>query len=273
MSTLVQKAFNDRVPEWRTYLESPLGSMRKELALRVLEGYLKGQGGQIKKVLDAGCGLADTAELWLRMNCDLFLCDYAPAMIEAARKSLYERLPEKKGLMHFVEAPVRKLTEQFDPGFFDVVLCHTVLEYVDDHRETVNRLADLLSAGGTLSCMVVNCHSESMRTAILKQDPAAAAAALGQKVFSAGLFDNIRKRTFSFEELEEMLTGAGLEIIGRFGIRIFSDFFGSEKLKERNFYEKAFELERLAMDKDPYRAMGRYIHMLARKEEPVKGGE
>jgi S-adenosylmethionine-dependent methyltransferase len=191
-------------------------------------------------------------------------------MLDSARESLHDRFSGKKDLMHFVKAPAQKLGELFEPGFFDVVLCHTMLEYVDDYRNTVNSLADLLRIGGILSCMVVNCHSESIRTSILKQDPVGAAAALGQKVFSAGLFNNIRKRTFSFEEIEDIVTCAGLRSIGEFGIRIFSDFYAAEKLKDRDFYGKAFELERMAMDEDPYRRMGRYIHVLARKGEPGK---
>jgi S-adenosylmethionine-dependent methyltransferase len=270
MSTITQTAFNDRVSEWRSYLESPLGSMRKELTLLALKRCLNEQGGEIKKVLDAGCGLADTAELWLGMNCDLFLCDYASAMLDAARESLNDRFSGKKDLMHFVEAPAQKLEELFEPGFFDLVLCHTMLEYVDDARNTVNSLANLLRAGGILSCMVVNCHSESIRTAILKQDPAGAASDFGQKVFSAGLFNNIRKRTFSFGDIEEIITGAGLRSTGEFGIRIFSDFYAAEKLKDQDFYGKALELERLAMDKDPYRQVGRYIHVLAKKEQPAR---
>jgi S-adenosylmethionine-dependent methyltransferase len=272
MSASAQKAFNDRVPEWRSYLESPLGSMRKELTLHVLERCLKEQAGKIKKVLDVGCGLADTAELWLGMSCDLFLCDYAPAMLGAARELLNERFSEKKDLMHSIEAPAQRLGDFFEPGFFDVVLCHTMLEYVDDARNTVDGLVDLLRADGILSCMVVNSHSESIRTSILKQDPAGAAAALGQKVFSAGLFNNIKKRTFSFEELEDIVICEGMRNIGEFGIRIFSDFYATEKLKDREFYRKAFELERIAMGEDPYRRIGRYIHLLSRKEEPVKKG-
>jgi ubiquinone/menaquinone biosynthesis C-methylase UbiE len=247
--------------------------MRRELTLLILKGCLKEQDGAIKKVLDVGCGLADTAELWLEKNCELFLCDYAPAMLDAARESLHERFFGKKALMHFVEAPAQKLRELFEPGFFDVVLCHTLLEYVDDDGSTVNSLADLLRTGGILSCMVVNSRSESVRAAILKQDPAGAAAALCKKVFSAGLFNNIKKRTFSFEELEEIVADAGLQSIGEFGIRIFSDFYAAEKLKEQDFYGKALELEHLAMDKDPYRRMGRYIHVLARKKEAVKRDE
>jgi S-adenosylmethionine-dependent methyltransferase len=265
MSDSVQKAFNEQVLEWQAYLESPLGSMRRKLTLTALEEGLKERSGSIKKVLDVGCGMADTAELWLEMNCELFLCDYAPAMLDAARKSLYKRFSIKKGLMHFVIAPAQRLGELFESGYFDVVLCHTVLEYVDDYQNTVNGLADLLRLGGILSCMVVNRHSEYMRTAILKQDPAGAAASLGQKVFSAGLFNNIRKRTFSFEELEEIVASAGLRSSEEAGIRIFSDFYAAEKFKEPDFYGKALELERLVMKEDPYRRIGRYIHMIARK--------
>ncbi|MEW6571322.1 MAG: methyltransferase [Nitrospirota bacterium] len=263
MGSSMQKAFDDCVTQWQAYARSPLGSIRRELTWVTLEKILT--ESKIKRVLDAGCGLAETAGLWLERDCHLFLCDYSPAMIKAAKEALLSRYPEKSKQLHFIEAPVLELPKRFDPGFFDLILCHTLLEYVDDSQNTLNFLADLLRQGGIFSCMVVNCFSESLRMAIRSQDPERAKAALEQKIFSAGLFQNINKRTFSIDEIKDMVKRAGLRSIGEFGLRIFSDFYPEHKLREQDFYNKVLELECQAMDKDPYRQLGRYIHVVGKK--------
>lgn len=264
MNSVMKKSFNEHVSQWQAYVESPLGAIRQKLVRFVLEKYVT-EIGKFNSILDAGCGLADTAVLWLKRDCQLFLCDYAPAMLDVARENLLSRYPEREGQLHFIETPVEELTERFEPDMFDLILCHTLLEYTNNAQDTLDSLSVLLKSGGLFSCMVVNCYSEAWQLAIRKHDPVKATAVLEKKLFSAGLFQDVRKRTFSFAEVREMLNRSGFQSIGEFGLRIFSDFYPEEKLKEQNFYNEVIELERQAIDKDPYRQMCRYIHIIARK--------
>jgi hypothetical protein len=91
-------------------------------------------------------------------------------------------------------------------------------------------------------------------------------AALERAVFSAGLFQNMPKRTFSSKEVVNLLAQSGLQSCGEFGLRIFTDFFPAEKLQEAEFFRKVIELERRALSRDPFRLLARYIQVLARKE-------
>lgn len=259
-----QKLFNSHVAKWECYIQSPLGAIRQELTRFVLATYLPATP-KITRILDAGCGLGDATQLWLERGCQVFLCDFAPAMLAAARERLLNRHPEWDSRLHFVEAPVKDLPNRFAPGFFDLILCHTLLEYVEDAQATVDQLAGLLRRDRFFSCMVANRFSEAWHLALRDQNPEGAEAALQKGVFSAKLFQNMPKRSFSLAELTKLLARSRLTSFEEFGIRIFADFFPAEKLQETKFFRKVIKLERRALDKDPYRHLARYIHIIARK--------
>lgn len=255
--------FDQGVAQWKAYLESPLGRIRQELIQCALTRHLPPEL-RIKKILDAGCGLGDGVRPWMGKGCQIFLCDFSSAMLAAARENLLAAGPGD-GELVFIETSASDLPARFEAGFFDLVLCHTLLDFVESPEAMIAGLSRVLRPGGIFSCVVANRFSESFRRAFRDQDPAGAASAIDEEVFSAGLFQDIRRRAFSFEGLREILLRFGLTPVKEFGIRVFADFFLNERFREEDFYGKVLELERKGMDRDPYRQVGRYIHMIARK--------
>jgi S-adenosylmethionine-dependent methyltransferase len=264
MPSASQKIFNSHVAQWESYVQAPLGAIRQELTCFVLATYLP-KTHKIKKVLDAGCGLGDAAELWLERGCQVYLCDFAPAMLARAREGLLLAHPEWESRLHFVEAPVQDLPDRFAPGFFDLILCHTLLEYVKDAQATVRQLVGLLRKDGFFSCTAANRFSEPWHLALRNLNPRKAAGALEGGISPAKLFQNMPRRSFSPAEAVKLLAQSGLTSCEELGIRIFADYLPEEKLREAKFFHKVIELERRALDKDPYRHLARYIHIIARK--------
>ncbi|MGE5253989.1 MAG: methyltransferase domain-containing protein [Planctomycetaceae bacterium] len=265
MDSVSRKIFDSHVAEWGSYVRSPLGAIRQELTRFVLATYLP-EGDEIKRVLDAGCGLGEMARSWLEKGCQVYLCDFAPAMLAAARESLLAGHSEWTSLLRCVESHVEELPRRFDPGFFDLIFCHTLLEYVEDPQATIRQLAGLLRVGGFFSCVIANRFSEAWHLAVRAHDPEEAAAALERGVFSSRLFQNMPQTAFSSEEVVNLLARSSLKSCGEFGLRIFADFFPAEQLQEADFFRKVIELEHRALSKDPFRQLARYIQVLARKE-------
>lgn len=266
MDSPMKDPFEGHMQEWRALSRTPPGVIRRELLHDALAETAAGLD-RGARVLDAGCGLAETAALWLQRGCRLVLCDTSAAMIRQAVQDLAFDRDEAGDAIEIAEGRAEDLGRRFAPSSFDLVLCHTLLEYVDRPEELVASFRSLLRPGGRLSCLVFNRHSEAWRRAVLGHDPAAAAAALESRDFSADLFEGVRRRGFSRAEVEEMIEDARLEVREVRGVRIFCDLYPPAALEGESYFRSALELERLAMDRDPFRGMGRYLHFIAVRKE------
>ncbi|GCD32715.1 methyltransferase [Streptomyces chrestomyceticus JCM 4735] len=118
--------FNTAMSAWREWQEAPGGRLRYALAEanlgRHLEGLPGGDGGDAVRLAARGHRVTTV--------------DYAPAMLAAA----VERA-EASGLTELitcVRADVHALPVGLATGEFNVVLCHSLLQYVDDARPTLS---------------------------------------------------------------------------------------------------------------------------------------
>ncbi|WP_234323743.1 class I SAM-dependent methyltransferase [Streptomyces sp. NRRL F-2580] len=75
-------------------------------------------------------------------------------------------------------------------GQFDVVLCHNLLQYVDDVPGTLATALAPLKPGGLFSAMAINRHSAALNITVREMDPAAAAAALDTDQVRTQMFNS-----------------------------------------------------------------------------------
>ena len=80
----------------------------------------------------------------------------------------------------------------FTDNAFDFVICHNVLEYIDDKRAVVCELARVLKPGGRLSVVKHNRAGRVMQMAVLLDDPEEANALLDGGNSTAARFGAIR---------------------------------------------------------------------------------
>lgn len=268
LETLTQTSlpFNSNVDRWLQYSESEKGRLRRDLTWTNLEDHIKCEKGKLR-VLDAGCGLGEMAPFLLDQSGSLVLLDFSEKMLEKAKERLSKKYPGlKEDRIIFIHGRVEELDACLPEGFFDLILCHTLLEYVEDPRGILRPLAGRLAHRGLLSLVTVNRFSEAFRLAILKNDLEGARRALHKRDFQAGLFDHVPKQTFSFENLIELLDGLNLKVMGRYGIRIFTDFLPGEAGRDPANYRLLFELEKEASKLPPFLYVARYLHLICRKE-------
>jgi S-adenosylmethionine-dependent methyltransferase len=168
--------------------------------------------------------------------------------------------------MDFCHAPVEEIPRLFRPDHFDLILCHTLLEYVSEPWEVLRSLTTVLRPGGLISLLFASPYADPLRWALTKGDLKKARLALREQVSSADLF-GLPRRTFPAEVVQETMNQAGVEVVTEHGVRIFADYLPAEKLADPEFFACLLDLEMAAGSLYPYRLIARYTHLLGRKSE------
>ncbi len=257
-----QAAFDAKAAAWDAYTATPAGRLREELNWRYLVRHLP-PADEAPHVLDAGGGSGGFAVRLARRGHHVTLFDIAAEMLRlAAEKAAAAGVAERIALR---QGRAEELTAHFAPASFDVVVCHTLLEYVADPAAVLQNLSRLLRPGGLFSLAFVNRHADVLRLALAKGDLTAARDALDATASTADLF-GVPRRTFEATAVREMLAAAGIEPIAEYGVRIFADYLPTSAWQEDPAaFEALLELEEAASARFPYNRIGRYGQIIGRK--------
>ena len=255
--------FQNGAQDYAAYLESPEGRLRTDLAFANLEDFLPlSQAKKPRYVLDVGCGTGATAVRLARLGFHVTQLDSSQAMLDIAR-----RTAEEAGVTNRVtrrHGDAAQLTDLFPAASFDVVLCHNLLEYVDDPASVLRGAARLLrDTSAILSIVVRNQAGEVFKAALQAGDLAAAEANLTAEWGFESLYGG-RVRLFTSSGLHAMLNSESLAVISERGVRIVADYLppGISRTSE---YARILELERKLGSRPEYAAVARYTHCLARR--------
>jgi 2-polyprenyl-3-methyl-5-hydroxy-6-metoxy-1,4-benzoquinol methylase len=257
--------FDAGAAAWAEYNRSPLGYLRAELTWHNLARHLPPVDVHTfrPQVLDAGGGSGELAVRLVREGYRVWLLDPAPAMLDLARSST-ESLPgELREHLAFCQMELAQAAQAFAARSFEAIACHTLLEYLPDPEGGLETLAGLLRPGGLLSVSFVNRHSQVLRDAWQRVDPATALAHLDDPSFRAGLF-GVTGISFSAEQVGGWLAGMGLSVVAHYGVRFFADYIPSEQLGEVSFLATLLDLEKAVAGRAPYKHLARYVHLIAR---------
>jgi len=256
-----ERAFSDHAQEWDDYTRAPLGRLRERLVLHHLEQELQRRTPG-RKVLDAGGGTGGYALALAQQGYDVCLLDFSEQMLEVARQQLLSEDPVAVERIEFCCLAVQDLFTRFDSGQFDVVLCHTLLEYLEQPMHALCDLAGVLKVGGVMSLLLANPGSEVWTAALLKKDPHRALRALSGPVDNTDLF-GLPRRTVPFESVYREFELTEVQPAAEYGVRIFADYVPRELLADEEFMEGLWQLELAASELPPYADMARYRHIVA----------
>ena len=218
------------------------------------------------KVLDAGGGTGSYALPLAEQGHQVCLLDFSAQMLAIARQKVEQLDPSLLEWMDFCHAPVEEIPRLFHPEHFDLILCHTLLEYVSEPWKVLRSLNTVLRRGGLISLLFASPYADPLRWALTRGDLEKARLALCEPVSSADLF-GLPRRTFTAEVVQEVMNQAGVEVVAEYGIRIFADYLAAEKLADPEFFSLLLELEAVAGTLYPYRLIARYTYLLGRKPE------
>lgn len=222
---------------------------------RLLKKIVWAQLGEIKgkHILDFGSGEGITANYFAKEN--------NVVAVEPWEEMLTNRWEDYE--YRQIQGDVSKLSEFMD-NTFDVILCHNVLEYIDDKEKIVNELHRVLKPGGTLSIVKHNRAGRVMQMAVLLDDIEKANELLDGKDSAASKFGAIRY----YEDEKVVEWNAGLKYVDCFGIRTFWDLQqNQEKHDLEEWQDKMMQLEMRVSQIDEYKKIAFFHHLLFTKGE------
>lgn len=247
----VQHIFDRKTQEWLRYTGSPGGKLRHIVILRHLR---KHTAPPPLDVLDVGGGTGEVALDLAREGHAVTLLDISPGMIEQAQSRC-------AGLnVNFVCADADQIPALFGAESFDLVLCHSLLEFVDDPLELLGQLRRVLREDGLLSVVVGNRYHPPLRAALSQRDFRQARLDLDQETPTMDLF-GLPRRTFYPEDVRQMIQACDMGLIGEYGVRVILDLLGETP----ELTQDLIALELVVSSRLPYRHMARFIQFIATK--------
>lgn len=262
MSEAAEK-FDTAMSAWKQWQEAPWGRLRYAIAEANLLRHLGDPAGGPLRVLDlAGGDGGDAVRLAARGH-HVTIVDLSPAMLAAAAERA-----DAAGLSELitgVEADVHALPAGLVGGEFDVVLCHNLLQYVDDVRHTLAASLAPLRPGGLLSTMALNRYATPLTIAVRRLDLTAAADALDTDRTRTQTFDTAQT-LHTAEDITRQLSDLGCEDVHHYGIRSVCDYITDDARKhEPAFYADLERLELALTARHPYMHTARIFQLTARK--------
>jgi S-adenosylmethionine-dependent methyltransferase len=235
-------------------------SVRSEVVWRVVRSVLDHQvaetGRAVLDVVDAGGGTGGFAVPVARIGHRVTVVDPSPDSLAALQRRAAES--DVTGLVHGVQADAADLLDLIGAGTADVVLCHNVLEYVDDPSAALRAMAEVLRPGGALSLVAAN------RNAVVLAKVLAGHLAEAQSVLTESV-SGAQPRRFTAEQLREEVERVGLVVRSEQGVRIFTDLVPGAFADEPGASAALLDLESAAADHPAFRAIATQMHLWARR--------
>jgi len=152
---------------------------------------------------------------------------------------------------------------EFEDNSFDMIICHNVLEYIDDKESVVQELTRVLKPGGFISLVKHNRNGRVMQMAVLLDDFSKADSLLDGEDSTASKFGAIRY----YEDSDVTKWCRDLYIDKTYGIRTFWDLQqNQEKHSDEEWQEKMIQLEMRVSDMPDFINIAFFHHLIVKKQ-------
>jgi S-adenosylmethionine-dependent methyltransferase len=209
-------------------------------------------------VLDIGGGTGGFAVRVAELGHRVRVVDPSPDALAAL-----DRRARESGVADRVtgqQGDLSNLLDVADPGSVDVVLCHGVLEVVDDPAAALATITEVLRPGGVLSLLVAQRHAAVV-----------ARAMAGHFQQARALLDSAEQHgraghRFTREELDALLPAAGLTPTAVHAVRVFADLVPGSLLElEPGSTAALVDLEHAVAERPEYLPLAAQIHVIAKR--------
>ncbi len=212
------------------------------------------------RVLDIGGGTGGFAVRVAELGHDVTVVDPNPdALAILGRRARESQVADRVTALQGDLGTVADLV----PDGADVVLCHGVLEIVEDPAAALAAIAAVLVPGGSLSLLVNQRHAAVLARAMAGHFAQAQALLDPEPDGAAGTSTG---RRFTVEEITGVLDAAGFDTVALHAVRVFVDLVPSSLVDlEPGSAERLVELEQAVSTRPEYLPLGTQVHVLARR--------
>ncbi|WP_219691301.1 class I SAM-dependent methyltransferase [Streptomyces anatolicus] len=210
-------------------------------------------------VLDTGGGSGNFAVPVAALGHRVTVVDPSPnALFALERRAAEAGVAER---VRGVQGDVLGLFDVVERGGFDAVLCHGVLEYVDDPAEGVRLAVDALRPSGVLSLLGAGLGGAVLARALAGHFKEAQTA-LTDPAGRWGAGDPVPRR-FTADQLTELVEAAGVRVDAVHGVRVFADLVPGVLVDtEPGAMEALLKLEAAAAELPAFHAVATQLHVL-----------
>lgn len=194
--------------------------MRSSLVWSVLREVVSARvaqtGREALDIVDAGGGTGGFAVPFAALGHRVTVVDPSPDALAAAQR----RAAEEHVRLTAVQGDADGLDSLVGESAADLVLCHSVLEYVDAPAVSMAAIARVLRPGATVSVLAANAVAAVLHRALAGRYAEARHLLLAAGQGSAPPADVPRR--FTLAGLTALIEGAGLRAGDAHGIRVFA---------------------------------------------------
>lgn len=236
----------------RTIYATPRGQLR---LLALAQDFHDCAIGAPQSLLDLGGGQGQFSLQLAQQGTQIDLLDVSSEMLALARDQFaaaHLPLTAQLGSLQQVN--------EFFPQQYALVLNHAVLEWLERPFDALPLLVSKVKPGGWLSLMFYNLHGHQWRQLMNGRTHAPAAAT--ERLRQQG---NAPQHPLDPDEIADVLQQLGMTIKRWRGIRCIHDHM-HQKIRQRIGQDAVNQADLEFGLKEPYRRLGRYVHLLCQKE-------
>ncbi len=219
-----------------------------QLFYKLIWNHLKYEG---KRILDFGSGFGFTADYLAAGNYVTAVEPNQDMLAHRICSNDYRQLVGSLGEL-----------QKFSDASFDVIICHNVLEYVENREEILSEFYRLLNNEGELSIVKHNNLGKIMQKAVFENDLELAAKILSGENDVSANFGTINE--YSYDDLAGYIAEKFI-VKNKYGVRIFFGLQRNEFKEEKNWQERMFNLESRAEEIPTFRDIAFFHHILLEK--------
>ncbi|MGW0820402.1 class I SAM-dependent methyltransferase [Streptomyces sp. NPDC002845] len=244
----------------------PRASLRTAVVWDVLQDALerrvKATGREshgVLDVLDTGGGSGKFAVPVARLGHRVTVVDPSPnALFALERRAAEAGVADR---VRGVQGDAHGLFDVVERGGYDAVLCHGVLEYVDDPAEGIGNAVAALRPDGVLSLLAAGLGGAVLARALAGHFKEAKQA-LDDPNGRWGEGDPVPHR-FTAEQLTALVEGAGLKVAAVHGVRVFADLVPGVLVDtEPDALDALLKLEAAAAELPAFHSVATQLHVL-----------